>query len=587
MKQGFFLSFLFLSCIIQAQEQLVIDRAMDNVLNPVQLVDISKNTSDSYDAVIMVQSSAFTYNTTGMIVHGATRQFVEALRTYTFNAEGEFLNSKQVYISQNGGSKKIGDVVNSAEVNTISLNEVITMYPEIFKDDKYMSIFPGLGSVNILNYTRDMFTLAYEEKSQNLLKLQHPDNETEKKSIINSQTYFPDNKNGYIINYYGRKDVVNDDNKYNEMKDFDFITYNISGQVINQFNVKFPFPRNINKIFDVFSEDDPTQMIGKVFIFSRAMLFGKKYSDPEKNNFDIVYCSNDGKLILHKTSKMGTIEKAFITFNAAYGTQNSLKVLISGRIEDVLKAGIVQLNSDGSESVNLLTNEEIIGITAVVKTPKALPVVEPRSVLGFGNETLGFDWGLSSDFIVHGMTKASNGDLFIFGQMQYEVDDPNPTQPAPGTSTMAMTPKLKKYAEYVCIQIDPGNTVKKFYVCDQPVTGEQGSFTALLTETGKVILTVPVPLLKMGDASKQASTFYTLTDKPLSTYTKNFHYLPRLLVIDPVTTEAKTVGYADDYYLFDLEKSYLVDSQNNKIAIAGYSRDAKVDKSFVLKVSPF
>jgi hypothetical protein len=583
MKRTIFLFLLCLNYSLRAQDALILDKANDNIIRPVQLVDLVKNQAGNYDAIVMSQFAGYTLNTTGIIVHGSETHYVNELRKLTYTVDGNLTASASVYYSKDGGPIKTGDIANTSQLSTESFADIKTKHPEIFKDDRFFSMLPGISSVDVIEWERDLFTLAYDKKDQRTVRIQHPDQEAEKKIITYSQTFQMDPLNGFITTYYGRKDIVNDENKWNEMKDFDFVTYNDAGSVVNRFNVKFPFPRQLNQYFDVFSEEDPSIIIGKVFIFQRAMLFGKKYNDPEKNNFDIVYCTNDGKLILHKTSKMGTIEKPYINFDAAYGNGNSINIFINANIEDVPKAGIIQLSADGTETASLLTNQDIKSITTVVQDPKPMPVIENRSILGFGNENPGYKWSLSADYIVHGMARAANGDLFIYGQMRYEVDDPNPATPQPGASTMTMAPKLKKYSEFICIQIGPDNTTKKFYVSLLPVSGEMGTFTALTDASGKMILTIPVPLLKAGDAFIQSGTFYTLGGKGLSTYNKTFHYLPKLCVIDPVTTQAKSVGYAEDYYLFNLEKSFMVDSQNSKVVIGGFSRDPKEDKLFVLR----
>ncbi len=588
MRKYFLLLSSCLTLTLGAQNELILDKSDDNVVRPVQLVNLSKDANGNYTAIIMTQLAAYTLNTTGILIHGAETHYVNELRTLSFNNSGAFTGATGVFYSKDGRSMKIGDIVNSYDISTSSFSDIKGKYPSLFIADDFLTIQGGIGSVDIIENQLDLFTLCYEKKNSRVVRISHPDQEADKKILTYSHSYLADEQNGYITTYYGRKDIVNDENKYNELKDYDFITYNDAGAVINRFNVKFPFPRQIDKIYLVFSEDDPSKSTGKLYVFQRAMLFGKKYNDPEKNNFDVVYLSNDGKLILHKTSKLGTIEKPLITVDAAYGNSNSVKLLVNLRANDTLKVGIVQINADGSEKISLITNQEMKNATLFVKDPKSMPVIDDRKILGFGNETPGYKFSFSNAYIVQGIAKASNGDLFLYGQMKYEIDDPNaPAPQQPGTATMTTTPKINKYGEFICIQIGADNMPKKFYISDLPITGEMNTFSVLSDESGKIIFTIPVPLLKAGDMQIRSKTFYTMAGAEVSAYNKSYLYFPKLCVVDPVTLQANSAGYAEDYFLFHLKKSFMIDQAGKKIVIAGFSRDAKADKIFVLRTTNY
>ena len=587
MKKTVLILVLIISAMsLWAQDALLLDKFDDKTIQPVQLIDITKDATGSYTVTLLKQITGQSLNTTGIFVSGTTTTIVNELQKLKFNTDGSFIDASSEYYSRDGGIKKTGDIYRNAEVSTVSLASIISKYPAIFKEDGYLRITSGISSATITEFEKDLYTLCYVQKDSRTVRIMHPDQEAEKKSITYSQKYELDEQNGFITTFYGRRDFANKENKYNELKDYDFVTYNTKGDVVNRFNVKFPYPKQLDESFPVYSQSEPGKIIGKVFVFARAMLMGKKYSDPEKNNFDIVYCAPDGQLILHKTSKLGTVQKALIFLEGAYGDENSVKLFGNARVEDVLKAGVVELRKDGSEKVNYLTSDEIKANTVYIKDPKAIPVVESRDVLGMTNENAAYKWSLSSDFVIYGLARSGNGDMFLYGQNVYEVDDPKAAQPQPGSTAMTSmsTPKLKKYAEFIAVQIGPDNMPRKFYISQMPVTGERAPLSAVSAGDGTMMISTPVAHLKMGDLQKAVWMFTSLDGKRLSANNLSYMYHPRINAIDPESGEARSLGYSEDYYLLDTENGFLADSDNSKLVICGFTSDQKADKELVVKM---
>jgi hypothetical protein len=98
MRKYFLLLSSCLTLTLGAQNELILDKSDDNVVRPVQLVNLSKDANGNYTAIIMTQLAAYTLNTTGILIHGAETHYVNELRTLSFNNSGAFTGATGVFL---------------------------------------------------------------------------------------------------------------------------------------------------------------------------------------------------------------------------------------------------------------------------------------------------------------------------------------------------------------------------------------------------------------------------------------------------------------------------------------------------------
>ncbi len=522
------------------------------------LTSIEASDDGGVEVNVIKQRLAYTLNQTGMLVSGATNELINEYCTYSFDQEGSFKGQESVFYTNSGGDKNVGDITNHVSYSSISLVEMKTKYPELFKSDDYKVY--KVNTVDVGTYTMnfDPYGLGYvgKENSKNF-QPRHPNYEQNKKMYFFNHIYIINEELGNVTAFFGIKDLVDKENKYNYMKDLDFVTYNFDNQIINQFNVKFEYRRNLIYSSNVISEEDPTKSIGKLFVFAKA---GKK-DGPDPSMFDVVYCSNTGELIFQLATKLGTIDKNRINIDMAFGTEDRVNLLVNSRIEDVLKVGIITLDKSGTTD-NLSTQAEMKAMTKNIPYNKSVGAAGNRSVLGTFASEPAYKFGFSEKYIVNGLKKLENGDYSIWGQMEYEIADPN--APA-GTSTVT-GPKVKRYAEFVCFQFGNDLKIKKVYVNDLPPAAVQASIKMISEKDRQLYFLLPVATNKAARTLKSQQKLMSQAMKPVTEYPASNLYAPELLKINLTDLDASAVTLSGKSMINPVE-GYKYNSASNTLFI--------------------
>jgi hypothetical protein len=511
-----------------------------------------------YDSVKNTYSIGFiqdkvvtTLNQTGIFVHGTKSEFFKNFARYTFSKDLKLMSKTNEKYIPNAGDIK-------------SLDTLIMKNPDFFnkKSDKAYSFANDVYGTNAIPYIYDNSINEYVKSNDKPIFI-NVNNKPEDK-MLPSLMMATDEDNGTVTTYFERKG----EEKYSELKNLMFVTYNLSGQVTNSFDVKFNYPRGYNTSGNVHDKNNFHQLVGKAFFFSKAqILFGaKKYGDPENNNFELVYCDNYGKLILHKTFKIKLEKRTELKIYYMLGDGNSISILAGYIGSSDVGVAMMNFTADGKESIALNSR----------KTFKSKKILDPsaKSQEENFNNPVGLSIGQSDDFTISGHKILTNNNLLIWGITSHSMDDPNYVK-QPGTMVFDI-PQIKYYHDLVCLQFNDTLGLKTMFVNTMnhttdmaPVEVHELNNSAFLFATANMKSTAIVEEMNIREIAS------IIKDQKYKYEYKSI-FAPRLVKIDLAAqkiTEYNSVN--KDFSLFRPIKYYCIEPDKKGVNIFGYYTNMK------------
>lgn len=523
------------------------------------------NTSGNINIGLTEVNFASKLKQSGMFVAGSSSTQYNRLLVFNFNPS---LVSKgitaEAYTQAGGNLDNYNrQTMSTSQMLTKPLAEIVKSYPAFY-------IVPANKMVTYSSpylFGMTLQTKKFDESLNEYMNTGESKNVTISKkkpseNVTPSQNYCMDDINQNIATYFGKKT----EEKYSEQKYLVFATYNQQGNMLNTCEVNLPFPRNLAASMLLRSKTNQDEIVGKAFFFKRMMMFGKKYNDPEKNNYEIVAIDNQGKLILYKTFKVGDADKS--GFNPYYAILDGPKVWVLGDYSNSNNFGFIikTFGTDGSETTKEIGKE-------IINTKKLYDKnVSTRSSKVF--DGVGITFNVSQEFIGMGHVLASNGDLLIWGRTIKKVDDPN-YKPDPNQPSM-FKPQVTQYCDLACIHINQASELTALYGSLLKDSYESSPITVTNMQD-KIIFTATNAKRAISETETNVFKVPSILNPSVTwSYPYKQMYTPKFIVITPSTTkiDSQTPVIAD-FTLFNTEKFSVIASNKSTIYYFGYTLDIK------------
>lgn len=523
------------------------------------------NTTGNINIGLTQVNSASKLKQSGMFVAGSSSTQYNQLLVFNFNSS---LVSKgitaEAYTQAGGNLDNFNrKTMSTSQMLTKPFAEIVKSYPAFYavpanKIVTYSSPYLFGMTLQTKKFDEGLNEYMSTGESKNLIISKKKPSE----NVVPSQIYSIDDINQNITTYFGKKT----EEKYSEYKYLVFATYDQQGNMLNTCEASLPFPRNLAASMLLRSKTNPDEIVGKAFFFKRMIMFGKKYNDPEKNNFEIVVLDNQGKLIIYKTFKVGDAEKS--GFNPYYAMLDGTRVWVLGNYLNSNTYGFIikTFGTDGSETTKEIDKE-------IINTKKLYDKnVSKRSSNAF--DGVGITFNVSQEFISMGHVLASNGDLLIWGRVTKQVDDPN-YKPDPNQSSM-FKPQVTQYCDLACIHINQASELKAIYGSLLMDSYESRPITVTNLKD-KIIFTVTNAKRAISETETNVFKIPSLLNPSVTwSYPYKRMYTPKFIVITPSINkiDSQTPAVAD-FTLFNTEKFSVIAPDKSTLYYFGYTLDIK------------
>lgn len=513
------------------------------------------------------------------LIAGTKTQTFNRFSAYTFGLSGEFKGKSHFIYTRNGDSIIAGNSADNKHA-TMPLEQISKQFPRYFEPTesrKFVYVKDELG-VKRYSFDFDSYNLFYFPSSNYVtFKMDHPEKEVK---FMRANNFLVDSISNNITIIYGRK---NKEIKFNEYKDFDFLTYSEPTKIISSFNLKFAYPRGLETESVVCSIENG-KPIGKLFIFSYRWGISGKYNDPEKNNFEVVYCDINGNLIFHKYTKFQSNEKGNIQIHGAVGNENAIFIHFNSYNSEGQNVGIIQFDKTGNETYYSFPISQIKANLNKLQCKDNEVFNKTRSIISSLNSTPGLNWNISNSFHLLGAFK-TNTNTYFWGQMGYMMDDPDyvpPTMPNGGsTITTGIKPKITFFGEFIIFVYKNDLSFERAYIQTLPVDKEPAKTKMVYDLSEQIALNISIktkipPAIFYSERAMNNSSNVVYSDYAY----KNFYY-PLIINIKGATG---TSTIYKDLFLLDPYKSVFSREDINQLYIVGFDLDA--DQSHYFKVKP-
>lgn len=374
--------------------------------------------------------------------------------------------------------------------------------------------------------------------------------------LMPSHQYCANDASRTVTAYWGKRS----NEKYGEQKDLVFATFDYNGRMLNSFEIHLPFPRNLSGSFPVRSKTDPAKVVGKAFVFERMLMFGKKYNDPERNNFDLVICDNAGKLLVCKTFKVGDANGTFLIPYYAVEENNKIWLLaqVGGRQSGLV---ITTVTYDGALDSKIIARKDI--------TPRQLYENNERPSPREEFEGRGLTFGPGGKFAGMGHVVAANGDLLIWGRSVGEVIDPDYKPKDP--QVVEFPPKVSSYRDFVCFQFNRVDELVALYSAKLMSNSDATPISTTVADE-KIVFCLADAKRPLSEFEKNLLEMPSLVSPDVDPYRYHHLYAPKFVSI--TITDPRVESQASsrrDFTLFSPQRYSVASPDKSAIYYFGYT----------------
>lgn len=440
---------------------------------------------------------------------------------------------------------------------------------QFFSEIEISRLFPTLFRLNapqkysfenrrIKTFDFDTYYQQYFLSQSDFIKCEHPTRKDKIASNAIYNTVYDPASNNVIAVYPAEK---SDDDKYFSYKNYEIISTTPSCKVQNQYKVSFDYPRSYKEQRTVYNINDSKQAIGQLLFFE-TMNAGKQ-TDPDKENIQIVFCSNKGESI-SSVIKFRSDKKGWEKIHGIFGDGEDLYISYHSYGSEGSFFGIKKIDKNG-KTQDFKYTEEQLNANTVIPSGNIGELNPSRKELGMLSDKPAFRWGIQ-EFEMQGLQKTTS-KLYIWGQAVYKVSDPN-------YKGEGMPPTIRYYAEgYVFVYNFANMSFEKMHMLNLPSSKLEGRISLINTENDKVEFFIPIQSRENKDYSK------TIVTKNLNEKERYGNYSQ---ILNPLfwrvdNSESKFKFYKEVYTL-DFEKGYVSCKDGSRYivgfdAFAGESRD--------------
>lgn len=367
--------------------------------------------------------------------------------------------------------------------------EISRKFPKIFQSEGLTKY--SYDNQRIKTFDFDTYYQQYFVTSSNLISCDHPTRKDKVASNAISNSSFDASANLVIAVYPAEK---NEEDKYFGFKNYEIIQSSPICKVINQVKVSFNFPRTYKEQKTVYDINDPKKSIGQLLIFER--LNAGKLADPNKENVQVVYCSNKGETV-SALINFRPDNKGWEKIHGVFGDGENIFISYHSYGADGSFFGMKKISKSG-ESQDYKYTEEQLKANTVIPTGNLGQMNTTRKELGSLYNKPAFRWGIE-EFKLQGVQKTSS-KLYIWGQAIYKVSDPN-------FKGEGMPPTISYYAEgFVFVYNNTNMAFEKMFMLNLPSNKVESIFKVIALENDKLEFFIPVQAKEHKDYSKTAVT---------------------------------------------------------------------------------
>ncbi len=509
------------------------------------------------------------------LIAGTNDQNFNRLSLYSLNTAGALEQEKHFIYTFNGDTIVAGNPPNNKHAS-YSYAEISEQFQGVFRKnqpERYSYQIQDLG-IKRYSWTFNEFNATYFPIENMYFKMV-PKNST----IIHRREtpFLIDSTNHVLTAVYGE---IDKSEKYSQYKNYEIISYDRNNSLCASFNLSFQFPRGVKNQFIVTSTKGE-ETLGKIIVFENRFGIRKKFSDPEKNNFEIVYCNNKGELIFHKTIKLTDHPKGNLYFHGAFGDENGINIHYNV-FADQQMVGIASFDRQGNVKLYENAKSELKANQHLISGTANSSMNLNRDVLSQLLQTPGCNWGLSSKLILLGTVQLES-DIVVYGQMRYSVDDPNykvPTYPDGRPMMTGASPKINLYGELIFFRYDKEYILKSTMIQELELKNEICSISLISKFQNEAYFLIPHSSKKVPDSFKLARCMYDKNNIRHEEYNYSDLYNPMFIALED---KASNILIKDTYLLNKHGSVFAREDLPSNFIVCGFDIDEQGNHFFKIK----
>jgi hypothetical protein len=393
----------------------------------------------------------------------------------------------------------------------------------------------------------------------------------------NGVVYDTQNQNATVI--WARKPKEGDDNQF-RLKNLSFVTYSYKSSdvsnknflsknstIINSFDVDFEFCRLLNVGVPVYANDKNGSIVGKAFLFSRPTLLTKKGQDPNKNNFEVVYCNSEGKLILHRTITLQSEKRGMLQLLYAFGNTNSLSLFVEYNTNSE-GFGFLHLNTDTLYQ-QVLTPISTLNknIVQTPDDPDAQCFMKREQIFGPFSIRKGISadaQGRNNQFAGHQVLP--DGSIIIYGQRKGVMSEMTPSS-ASSMNTPEVTYSV--YAEFFALHFDSNYQLIKQYITDMTINKDPATFFSNVAKD-KLIVVSSMHKKPASSADISGLSLESQINSGIKyEYPIKYYNVPKVICIDFTNKTIQNYMPTNDFYILNPDMYHLF-APDGSLFLAGF-----------------
>ena len=329
----------------------------------------------------------------------------------------------------------------------------------------------------------------------------------------------------------------------------------LKGELLGMHELSFAYPMEVR--LQEYVYDANRQWKGIAYLFGPARRFGKRKTDPDPTNYQLLVLDTLGNKILHHPFQYGTRESASEPFFAsAIGDTFYILGKGVGREPDY---HLLIFDKEGLKKQTLINPDALYGKT-----------------LGPYEQGLQNDY--SSNFVPAGAKQLPNGELIFFGEHRYTeaIGAYNP-------NTHAHIPARYRYAAYVFLQFDKEGNFVQNYVVPKKQLARQARME-LLSATDKAFKLLVYEPCPEKAVLKNYQVFRTAKENVA--IHKNYQEeaeVPLILSLNLEKKQAGTLRFAEGFVSLGQEGFFIYEPKKNWLLLAGKQLNQEGPLRVVLK----
>lgn len=503
------------------------------------------------------------------ILRGGDRFGFNMLSLYVYRYSGYLINESHIFYTMDGDTLPAGPYASGQDtlIYSKSFNQMVREFPALFnpRQKEKLSYKKHDFSVSVSKQVFEPYTMSFVPGGQKTLSNKHYDKEGDYRV---SNSVLIDSVAKRITIVYGR---VQKGVRYNEFKEFYFVTRDIDDRVTADFKMEFEFPRTLHSEFVVYDNRQiQPKPAGKLFVFTYQQMFSAKQSDPVKNNFNIIYTDVNGNLIFSTNTTFETLERAILSVNGAFDSGDHLILSYSISEKKDWFFGIAKIDRKGEINFVKIPYAEAEKKMEKIHSSEDAEFLKSRSVLKDFAITPGLRISINTSLKLTGSVQTKDANYF-WGHTIYTIDDPaGPPKRSDGSIIPGIFPKLDLTGEFIVLKYDKDFKMLNGYFHNLPLTSEGYNIYPAEIRGNSLFFTIPLKSSANKGLHFVQRRFYDEKKVPHPNYPYDVFYNPLVISFGDGKYKNKILR---DIFLLLPDKPFMYSHNFASLAIIGFSRE--------------